>query len=109
MNMIFDVMNKHDHLCHVEIKDDTVAVDIVKRTVFCPFQFDNVTTKDVIHYFESRCYSIGRPDLPFILDGLGLDKYDPIEMVKKTHGRKWGDFSWIKFENEEITWEDLQV
>lgn len=35
--------------------------------------------------------------------------YEPFLICKKTHGVILGDYSWIRFEGETLTWEDVKI
>ena len=32
-----------------------------------------------------------------------------IEILKKTHGVSFDDFFWVKFNNENITWDEVRI
>ena len=43
-----------------------------------------------------------------ILDYYGMKSYDAYELVLKTHGSQFGDYIWVKFdENDPYCFEDL--
>ena len=44
-----------------------------------------------------------------ILFNLGLNEYNMLDILKKTHGVNFDDFWWIKFENEDLNWKDVKV
>ena len=44
-----------------------------------------------------------------ILASLGLDHYDMLDILRKTHGVSYDDFTWIKFEGENISYKDVKV
>jgi len=60
---------------------------------------------DLNRFFESRCFPKERRNWRQLLDDLGLDTYDPLEIVKKTHGRQLEDYCWIRFEGEELDYD----
>ena len=41
------------------------------------------------------------------LKKLGLAYYDPLGIVKKTHGVSYNDFLWIQFSGEHLMWKDV--
>jgi len=47
---------------------------------------------------EERCIPRGRVGLREYLEIIGLDEYDPWEIVKKTQGRMAEDQQWIEIE-----------
>ena len=48
-------------------------------------------------------------DINEILKQLGLKSYDPLEIVKKTHGVSYNDFLWFQFEGENYRYEDMKT
>ena len=53
---------------------------------------------DFNEFLESRCVPRGRAGLREYLETLGLDEYDPLEIIKITHGRMAEDDQWINIE-----------
>ena len=53
---------------------------------------------DFNEFLESRCVPCGRAGLREYLETLGLDEYDPLEIIKITHGRMAEDNQWINIE-----------
>jgi len=53
---------------------------------------------DFMEFLEDRCVPRQRAGLNEYLDALGLDEYDPFEIVKRTSGRMAEDSQWIKVE-----------
>ena len=74
-----------------------------------PFSGKNKSTERFFAFLEDRCYENGRKDLPKILASVGLKSNNPYEWVKITHGVTYEDFFWIKFDGEDINWEDVKV
>jgi len=62
----------------------------------------NPTIADVSRFFQSRCFPKERRNCKQLLEDLGLEEYNPLEIVKKTHGRQLEDYCWIKFEGEKL-------
>ncbi|MBO5239090.1 MAG: Hin recombinase [Lachnospiraceae bacterium] len=52
--------------------------------------------KDFEEFLKERCVSESRIGLDVILNQLGLDTYDPLAIVEKTHGRMAEDLQWIR-------------
>lgn len=49
------------------------------------------------YFLESRCFPRTRAYAKEILRDLGLDSYDPLQIVEKTQGRMAEDHHWMKF------------
>lgn len=52
-------------------------------------------------FLESRCVPRGRAGLREYLEAIGLDEYDPLEIVRITHGRMAEDDQWISMEEKQ--------
>lgn len=56
------------------------------------------TWKDFEEFLEERCIPRTRAGLREYLEALGLDEYDPLEIIKKTGGKMAEDSQWIQME-----------
>ena len=54
------------------------------------------TWEDLQVFLESRCVPRERDGLPYYLEELGLDRYDPLAIIRKTQGRMAEDNCSIK-------------
>lgn len=54
------------------------------------------TWDDFQNFLEERCIPRARAGLREYLEAIGLDEYDPLEIIKKTSGRMAEDNQWIK-------------
>lgn len=52
--------------------------------------------EDLMVFLESRCIPRQRDGLKHYLTQLGLEQYDPLEIIRKTAGRMAEDDCWIK-------------
>jgi len=108
--MVFWVMEKETELAKVtaDYKTGTVHVEnYTEDTIFRPFGIreSGLTIDDLEYFMETRCFPRGRANAKQLLSDLGLNSYDPIGIVTKTHGKLWDDFCWIKFEGEDLDYE----
>jgi len=55
--------------------------------------------EDLMSFLEERCIPRQRDGLCYYLDELGLDEYDPLEIVKRTQGRMAEDQQWLTVED----------
>lgn len=69
--------------------------------------FDKIDIAKLGELFETRCWERGRADIKELLNKIGLDEYDPIEIVKRTFGVSYNDSIWFKFGDNNITWKKL--
>ena len=56
------------------------------------------TWEDLQHFLEERCIPRARAGLREYLETIGVEEYDPIEIIKKTEGRMAEDEQWIRIE-----------
>lgn len=55
------------------------------------------TWEDLDLFLRERCFPESRGDAKELLRQLGLDEYDPLQIVEKTHGRTSDDDMWLRF------------
>lgn len=67
-----------------------------------------VSYQDFLCLLEGRCFPKSRANAKQLLRDAGIDFYDPMQIVKKTHGVMSDDFFWIRFDNEDSDlWETI--
>ena len=66
---------------------------------------ESPTMADFERFIENRCFPKARANCGQLLADFGLDHYDPLAIIRHTHGRQWDDFNWILFEGEELDYE----
>lgn len=74
-----------------------------------PFWEGPMSTQRFYEFMKGRCYEDGRGDLGRILAAAGMTENNPYEWCRRTHGVTWEDFFWIRYEGEDITWEDVRI
>ena len=107
----FTVMYQDEPVANVRVSDDHNSVTIhklVPDSIIQPFSGNDLSIGRVYSFLKSRCYEDGRADLKRILDQAGLKDNNPWEWNKRTHAVTWEDQLWIRFEGEDITWEDVR-
>ncbi|MDI0267302.1 hypothetical protein QIW52_15055 [Clostridioides difficile] len=62
--------------------------------------------KNIRDFIGDRVMPEERHGLNSILEGLGLDFYDPWEICKKCHGCSHEDYWWLKKENDKFDWRE---
>lgn len=73
------------------------------------FWSDSMNILQLSQVFEDRCWERNRDDIHEILNNIGLTSYDPLEIVKKTHGISYNDFLWFQFEGENYSYKDMMT
>ncbi len=90
-----------------EVLCTRIVADYTEKTVCIENCISNVvktafgnnlvpTWEDYEEFLESRCIPRQRAGLRQYLDTLGLDDYEPLEIIRKTEGRMAEDQQWIK-------------
>ena len=90
-----------DALCTLICADRTArdlqAEDHTDRTVKTAFGKNRTPSwEDLEDFLEERCVPRRRAGLRRYLELLGLDEYDPLEIVRKTQGRMAEDDQWME-------------
>ena len=107
-DLTFDLYYKKEKLAHITVNNNKVQVEnYTASKIFNPFLIKNVTKETVIEFLKNRCFEYSRPDKKELLERLGLKEYSIVDIVKKTHGVMAEDHVWIKFEGEDICYEEL--
>ena len=107
----FMVMHRNEPVAHVWISDDHMNVrieKIVHDSLIQPFSGDDLSINRVYRFLKSRCYEDGRAELQEILNQAELRENNPWEWNRVTHGVTWEDDLWIKFDGEELEWENVR-
>lgn len=58
----------------------------------------NPIWEDYQHFLEDRCIPKTRAGLQEYLEAIGVDRYDPLEIIQKTQGRMAEDAIWLTVE-----------
>ncbi|WP_333649028.1 hypothetical protein [Lacrimispora sp.] len=110
--MVFTVMHMDEPVANVTISEDKKNVEIQKLvpdSIKQPFGGNKLNLERVYDFLKGRCYEDGRADLQEILLQAGLASNNPWEWVKITHGVTYEDMFWVRFPDEDLTWEDVRV
>lgn len=116
-NLKFDVYKKDVKVGRVELRGN----DIIKNEIYFnpgdysfPFMIDPfINMKSgvpVRRFLASRVVPPERANIDEILKAMGLKEYNFYSMLEITHGVKFDDFWWFKFDDvpdDGKTWEDL--
>lgn len=92
-----------DTLCARIVADETAQKLRVENLVsdFLKLPFGNNQDpgwEDYLHFLESRCIPKTRAGLREYLEAIGVDRYDPLEIIRKTQGRMAEDAIWLTVE-----------
>ena len=100
--MKFELYNR-DELCtiiYTDFTDKTLSVrnttNNIVKTAFG--KNDTPTWLDFQSFLEERCVPEGRSGIREYLETIGVESYDPFEIIKKTRGKMSEDDQWIKWE-----------
>jgi hypothetical protein len=104
----FTIMEKDTPLMHVSFTPDPVIKKYDVEEWRLPFHFIP-DRGQMFQFLLGRSFERARPDCDELLNYLGLETYNPYEIVQKTHGVCPDDYWWLKFDGEEINWSDVNV
>ena len=109
-NFTFEVFWKNELSARVSVRKNKVHVS---RYIIHPvrqiFHADEITRNQLMEALKLRCLEEGRPDINEWLKYRGLNSYNPLEIVRKTHGVSYNDYIWIRFPGENLRAEDVLV
>lgn len=111
--MVYHVMCVDKEVATVILDDDNKRdielIKLVPDGIIQPFSGNTFNIIRFYDFLKSRCYEDQRADLDIILKQVKMSCNNPYEWVQLTHGVTWEDSFWIKFNNENITWEDVRI
>lgn len=110
--MIYHFMALDEPVIDIEVDEKNRILGYKKHVLDCPkqpFWGDNITTERLYKFLKSRCYEDCRANLKEILDAHGLASNNAYEWNKLTHGVTYEDFFWIKYDDEDLKWEDVSI
>ena len=120
--MLYGGNPKEKHTYHImwedrPVTDVTLSNDHkeITYTLFMPagcnqpFCAGRLDLERFYRFLKDRCYEDNRGDLPEILEEAGMSSNNPWEWVRLTHGVTWHDHIWIRFDEEEISWEEVKL
>ncbi len=86
-----------------DFTDETLSVEnTTEHIVKTAFGKNEVPTWEDFHNFlEERCVPKSRSGIREYLEAIGVEEYNPLEIIKKTSGRMAEDDQWLK-------WEEIQ-
>jgi len=106
----FEVYWKDEITARVYVhRKEAIISRFVEHPIKQIFAKNRMTRDQLNRVLELRCWDRGRPDLPQLLQGIGLKEFNPQEIVRRTHGVTWNDFIWFRFPGEKITCKDVMV
>ena len=99
-NMRIDYMYKTSVCTTIFVDFLNSSISIINKTpdiIHRAFGIvESPTWKDFEVFLESRCFPKSRGDRKTLLNILGLDSYDPIQIIEKTKGKTYEDNQWMK-------------
>lgn len=100
--MILKLMNPTGvgTVIHADFQKEQIRIEnYTERILDTAFGVNlNPTWKDFEEFLEERCFPRTRDRMKWELEDLGLQCYDPIQIIKKTQGRMAEDDLWIEIE-----------
>lgn len=110
MNLDFEVLVKDKVTAHVKVVNNVVDVQRFTNIAYeQPFLHQPVSLEFVKHFLKRRAVSADKEGIDEILRNLGIEKYDVVDILKKTHGVDWDDFMWIRFKGDKTQYNDIKL
>lgn len=103
--LIFDYYDKDELCSHCEFNYTKKTIKVENYVSECyrqAFGKQEITFDSIDWFFRDRCFPETRVDCKELCEMLGVDHFDAEAICRKTHGKCFGDFNWIKFEGEDI-------
>lgn len=104
--MKFDYLYMDDVCSTVTVEGDKITVvnytDDILLTAFGNNK--NVTLDDLDEFFEYRCFPRSRAKQVLKNENI---PYVPYLIIQRTHGTMFDDCFWIRFEGEDLCWDDV--
>lgn len=109
-NTKFEVMWKDRVAAEVEVKDNRAYIKKYdSNPIHCLFPYEETDAYHIAEILEGRCWPRDRGNIDDLLRACGLDSYDVMGIIKATHGRMYNDYTWIRFEDENYTYEQMKL
>lgn len=106
----FYIMDKDRKVCKVLISGREVKLEKYSHKLSDKqFPTDTPTIKEIYAWIEERCFPESRANKKELLTAMGLFQYEPLEIIKKTHGLLHEDYNWILWEGEDIHYEAIKI
>lgn len=104
-----DVYHRNEKIGRLEIINGKLIKNEVYTDELIIHPFPRSTTfESITAILKERVICEARCD-EFMLKSMGLDHYNVYDILRVTHGVDIDDFIWFKFDDEDITWEDVRV
>lgn len=95
LNFQFVDTEDNELLSDIQVNWGTKQVNVKnygKYPVLLPFGVkQNPTYKDFVELLYERCVPRERSDIGFLLKEIGIERYDPLQIVLHTEGFMWED------------------
>ena len=106
----FQVLWKDRITADVEIKNNKAHIkkydpDAIRHV----FPWENTDAYHLGEMLEGRCWPRKRDNINDLLHACGLKEYDVMGIIKATHGCMYNDETWIRFEGENLTYDDVNL
>lgn len=111
LTLKFDIYFRNEKTGRVEIvnnklvRNDVYIKEHVIAKHLCP---NSKTVESVLDILKDRVLCEQRCD-ETMLRLMGLKEYNVYDILRNTHGVDSDDYLWIKFDCEDITWDDVKV
>lgn len=107
-NFFFEVYWRDQLVSRVTVRKESAHVSrYTEQPDKQLFEGDTMDREQILQIFRERCFDPTQPDAEAKLKALGLDEYDPLEIVRRTHGVAFNDDLWFRFPGETMSAEEI--
>ena len=96
---------KDEPISEVHVKNTSVHIKRFSthpmKQIFAQSNMDVFRLSEIL---ETRCWQRESQNIDNYLKKLDLNYYDPLSIVRKTHGVSYNDFLWFQFKGEDLEW-----
>ncbi len=93
---------------YMAVKDNKAKIQrFTDHPVKQIFRDEEIDVFKLSTILETRCWQRDCRNIDNYLKKLDIPYYDPLAIVKMTHGVSYNDFLWFKFNGENLTWKDV--
>lgn len=107
--MLIHVWHRDDKIAEIMKEGKKVFVrDSTNDKLLSPFGLrEMVTSEELDLFLKSRCIPSTRENVKEFLIKLGLKYFSILDIIEITHGWMAEDNFWLTFDDEEISWEEV--
>lgn len=94
----------------VDYRKQTVEVEnFTDDIILQAFGRRKIATSTIDEFFRERVFPETGVNCKEILRQMGFKNYNAESIARKTHGILYNDLWWLRFDDEDLKWEDIKI